>query len=153
MTEDQVADAVAAWVQAVLPELNAARSWLSASKTELPDVMVDVAEKSIALRDDRFPRIDFQQAAIRVFEVEFALMVEHTTGLDRDKQETEQLRDFGSRLEASLLSDGTLGGRVFMASPLLRIDYRLPFVQYEDGTRGRQSLVTLAVGEPVKAES
>lgn len=153
MTEDQCAIAITAWVQQVLPELNAARSWLTAHKTELPDVVVDVAEKSIQLRDDRFPRIDFEQAALRVFEVEFAMMVEHKPDPGADELETKELRDYGARLEVSLLTDGTLGGRVFMASPLVTFNYRLPFVQYEDGTRGRQSVVALAVAEPVQSGS
>lgn len=153
MNENEVAEAVVAWSREVLSELNEGRSWLTAHKTKLPDVVADVAEKSIVLRDERFPRLDIQQAALRVFEVEMSFMVEKNTGDSADREETEQLRDFGERLEASLTTDGTLGDRVFAASPVgASFSYRLPFVQYEDGTRGRQMTLSFPVAEPIQPE-
>lgn len=157
MTEDQVAEQLVAWARAELTELQEGRAWLTAQKTKLPDVVADVEEKSVVLSDPRFPRLDIEQAALRVFDCVLAFMVAidkeaAPAGQTVDQAETKLLRDFGARLEASLLSDGTLGGRVFMASPLVSFDYRLPFVQYEDGTRGRQMVTRLAVAEPVQAE-
>lgn len=154
MTEDDVAVAVAEWASDTLPELLASRSWLTAQKTQLPDVVVDVAEKSIALADARFPRLtEIQQTAMRIFEVEAIFMVDSNTEPGADQAETELLRSFGARLEASLLADGTLGDKVFAASPLCNFNYRLPFVQYADGTRGRQMTMAFSVAEPVTAEA
>ncbi len=155
MTENECAVAVVAWARAVVPELTQGRSWVSAQKSGLPDVMGDVAEKSIVMEDDRFPHLGIEQAALRVFEVELAFMVDKAVGdpdSSADEKETLKLREFGRLLEVSLLSDGTLGGRVFMASPIATFNYRLPFVQYQDGTRGRQMTLSLAVAEPVPAE-
>lgn len=154
MTEDDVAVAVKDWVLAELPSLTIGRSWLTAQKTTLPDVVVDVAEKGIVLQDNRFPRLtELQQVALRVFEVEFSIMTAHEADGSADQSETEELRGYGATLEASLLNDGTLGDKVFMASPIATFNYRLPFVQYEDGTRGRQMAVALAVAEPVQPGS
>lgn len=153
MNEDDIAVAVVEWAREQLPELNEGRSWLTAHKTKLPDVVADVAEKAIVLRDERFPRLDIEQAALRVFEVEMSFMVDKQTGDTADREETMQLRDFGARLEASLASDGTLGDRVFAASPVgATFSYRLPFVQYEDGTRGRQMALSFPIAEPVQPE-
>lgn len=153
MTEDECAIAVTEWVRAVLPDLAEGRSWITAQKTLLPDVVVDVAEKAIAVSDERFPQLDISQAALRLFEVEMALMVEKAVGdpdSEADEKETVKLREFGAALEASLLTDGTLGGRVFAASPVdARFNYRLPFVEYADGTRGRQMTFSFPVAEPI----
>jgi len=152
VNENECALAVEAWVVATLPALQESRHFLSGQKTLLPDVMVDVAEKRIATGDERFPFAQIQQAWLRVFELDLLFMVEHHGG-EADKDEQEELRAYGRDLEGSLLEDATLGDRVQMASPNAIFNYRLPFVQYADGTRGRQLSVNLAVAElaPVEA--
>lgn len=150
--EQDIAIQLRDWAQAVLPELKAARHYLSAEKTELPDAMAEVLQKRIVRGpDERFPFAQLQQAGLRVYECELSLMVERDEqgGIEADQRETEQLRDFGARIEDSLLGDATLGNRVQMASPLAEFDYASPFVQWADGTRGRQMVVTLAVAELV----
>jgi hypothetical protein len=42
---------------------------------------------------------------------------------------------------------------VYAASPIIRFNYRLPFVQYGDGTRGRQMTAQFPVAEPVQPEA
>lgn len=148
MTENDCAIAVRDWADSVIPALATARHYLPSQKTILPDVAVEVEEKSIVMRDDRFSTRDIQQAALRVFELTLAFMVENSPGADQ--AESEQLRSFGADLERSLLTDGTLGGRVQMASPIMRFDYRLPFVEYPDGTRGRQMTMSFPVAELVQ---
>lgn len=151
MNEQECAEAVVAWSRDVLPELNEGRPYLSAQKTKLPDVMVDVSEKAIRLSDDRFPDLDIQQAALRIFEVEAAFMVSHAdSDIQADATESAALRDFGARLEAAMVTDSTLGARVFMASVVGAItNYRLPFVRYGDGTKGRQMLLSFAAADLV----
>lgn len=150
MNENDAAVAVTAWAREVLPELAEGRSWLTAQKTALPDVVADVAEKRIVRGDDRFPYPSIQQTELRVFECDLAFMVESENAApddEADRAETEQLRDFGARLETAIHDDATLGGRVQMASPLAVFNYRLPFVEYGDGTRGRQMTLNLLVAE------
>lgn len=155
MNEQECAEAVVAWSRAVIGELNEGRPYLTQQKTKLPDVVVDVAEKSIRLADDRFPHMDIQQAALRLFEVEAAFMVHHEdNSATADKDESEQLRDFGARLEAALIADGTLGARVFAASQVgATFNYRLPFVRYGDGTKGRQMTLSFVVADLVPVPS
>ncbi len=147
MTEQECAEAVTAWIAEELDELVANYSYLTAQRGSLPDVMVDVEEKAITAGDTSFPFSQLQNRMLRVFSLTANIMVEQNGGLEEDRLETEQLRDFGSRLEVSGLTDATLGGRVFMLSPLMSFTYALPFVEYPDGTRGRQMQVTLSVGE------
>ena len=66
-------------------------------------------------------------------------------------QAAAQLRDFEARLLESVLKDATLGGRVPIASPQMEFDFTAPFVEYEDGTKGREMTMTIAVGHLVEA--
>lgn len=150
--EQDIAIQIRDWAAATIPELAVSRHYLSAEKTELPDAMAEVLQKRIVRGpDERFPFSQLEQAGLRVYDCELSLMVEKSAdgGIEADQAETEQLRDFGARLEASLLADATLGNRVQMASPLAEFDYASPFVEWADGTRGRQMVMTLAVAELV----
>jgi hypothetical protein len=153
VNEQETAVAVEAWVNEVLPELKASYPHVTASKGDLPDTMVDVRQKSITLggEDNRFPWGALQQRMLRVFSITVSFLVD-TTEEDGDAEETAELRDFGDRLEASLLNDATLGDRVEMASPFCTFDYALPFVGYPDGTRGRQMTLDMATAELVDYE-
>lgn len=154
MNEQQVAEAVTDWIRDIIPTLNEGYPYVSSNHGELPDVMVDVPLKSVTLGDDAFPFSALQQRMLRVFSVTVNIMVETATGVepDADKLETEMLRGYGATIEDSGLKDATLGERVFMLSPLMEFDYTLPFVEYPDGTRGRQMQVNLSVGELVDEE-
>lgn len=148
MNERAVAEAVRDWARALIPELLAGYAFVSAEKAALPDVSVEVAEKRIELGDPTiFPHSAIQQVELRVFEVNVLLMVEKNDGQAADESETQQLQGFGEQIELAVREDTTLGERVPMTSPFLRIDYRLPFVRWPDGTRGRQMEVSLVVGE------
>jgi hypothetical protein len=156
MNENEVALAVTAWARATLPELSEGRHFLSAQKTTLPDVMVDVDEKSRVREHPAFNYVQLQQIDLRVFELSLAFMVESEgAGPDdaADQDETEELRDYGARLETALVEDATLGDRVPMASPFVTFNYRLPFVEYADGTRGRQMNLTMWVAEPIPSDN
>lgn len=148
MTEREVAEAVRDWARELLPDLVAGYAFLTAQKGELPDVAVEVAEKRIELGDPTlFPHSAIQQVQLRVFDVSMLLMVEKNTGQAADEQETQQLQAFGAAIDDAVRDDTTLGDRVPLTSPFLRIDYRLPFVRWPDSTRGRQMEVNLVVGE------
>lgn len=152
MTEQEAALAVEAWVNEVLPELAASYPHIVAGKNELPDAVVDVTMKRLVPEDPEFfPFAALEQTWLRVFPVEVSFLVESGDPSDEEasRLEQEQLRDFGRRLEAAFWADATLGDRVPMASPRLEFDYSAPFIEADDGTRGRQMILTMAVGEPV----
>lgn len=160
MNEQQIALAVAAWVEETLPGLARVYPYVTAGKAELPDAVVDVTTKRLIPEDlENFPFAQLQQSWLRVFTLELSIMtaLEPADGAsieegsaDVAQRETEQLRGFGAALEAALYADTTLGERVYMASPRLEIDYAAPFVEYADGTRGRQFVASMAVAEPIE---
>lgn len=153
MNENEVATAVANWVEATLTDLEVVYAYETAQRGALPDAMVDVRSKTIDRGDDRFPHHQLAQAWMRVFTVTASLMVDSPSEASADREETEQLRSFGATLEQSALDDATLGGElpltpaVVICSPIMDFDYEQPFIQYPDGTRGRQMLATFAIAE------
>lgn len=155
MYESEIAAAVEDWVKEVLPELAATYPHVTAAKADLPDGQVDLRRKAITMGrgDERFPYEQLQQRLLRVFDLQISFMVERGEGatpedqLDADLKGTEELRSFGERLEQALLGNATLGDRVQVASPICEMDYALPFVEYPDGTRGRQMMFSMSVAE------
>lgn len=151
MTEQEVSEAVAAWVQATCPDIETSYSYPVASKLgALPDVVAFCSRKAVGPNHPEFPFSELQQVWMRVFNVEVSIMVE----ADGDGETAhQQLQTFGAALEASLEQDATLGGQVEMTSPQAEFDYSTPFAEYDDGTRGRLLFVTLTVGELVNEPS
>lgn len=167
MTEDQIADALVDWTTSILTDaalgngngLKASYSFLPQQKGQLPDVAATVEQKRISQGIEErlfFPLADLQQTVLRVFECLLSFMVESpdTPGMASDEAEQRLLRLYGATVEESVRADASLGGRLqtAFASPVMLVDYRLPFVQYQDGTRGRQATVVLAIGELVPDE-
>lgn len=155
MYEQAAALAVEAWIAEVLdPDLKATYPHVTAAKADLPDAQVDLQRKSIGYGrgDERFPWGELQERLLRVFDFQLSFMVEKGDGLTADAEGTAQLRAFGERIEKALLEQPTLGDRVQMASPICEFNYGLPFVEYPDGTRGRQMTMTMSVAELVDIE-
>lgn len=144
MTAAEVAAAVKAWITETLPELTATYHFIpSAKNAGLPDAVVDVAEQRDGLDFEEFPWRQLQNAPVRKWNVEVSVMVDNSD----PEAAADQLHDMADRLSGSLLSGGNLGGRVPFASPFSTFDFTNPFVEWDDGTRGREMTMTMAVGE------
>jgi hypothetical protein len=150
MTTSEITAAVVEWARASAPMLAGGYDYVPASKTEaLPDVVVEVQTSAVVPNEPRLPQAGIQQAMVKVHTVGVSVMVDN-----RDPQAAaDQLREIMDGLSASLLGDGSLGGRIPMTSPQHTIDYTRPFVRYADGTEGREAVATIIVGEPVTIES
>lgn len=144
-----VTDAVA-WASEVLTELQGGYDYVTDQKSQaLPDVMGELIDSRAVLSDQlNFPGLAIQQAVLRVFRVTLSFMVDNSD----PAAASAVLRDFADRLGVSLMEDGTLSGRVFAASPLAVFDFSRPFVEYEDGTRGREMTMNIAVAELQEVE-
>ena len=164
MTEQEVAEAMADWLTELLSDtalgngsgLKAAYPYISAEKGALPDVMADVREKRVGLGAEEpfFPLRQLQQTMIHAFECELSFLVETGNGPAAAADETALLRLYGATIEAAVIDDASLGERLGDAfcSPIMRFNYDSPFIQYADGTRGRQMVATLAVGELIQED-
>lgn len=150
MTNQDVVDAMVEWLVAVCPELSSYDHAPAAKTQALPDVVCDLAQERTVRDDPDFPLMQLQQVGLRRFDVAFSFMVEAGVDEAGSQAAQQQLRTFAERLTLAVLDDATLGGRVPLASPTtLLFDYSLPFVDYEDGTRGRELRGELAVADPL----
>lgn len=168
MNENECADQLVDWLTDLLgagsslaldEQLKASYPFLPSQKGPLPDASAEVAQKRISRGAEEtlfFPIQQIQQAVLRVFECQLTFMVEMaaTPAMASDEAEQRLLRTYGGMIEESARADASLGGRLNDAfiSPVMLFDYRLPFAQYQDGTRGRQASVVVAVGEMVPDE-
>lgn len=145
-TQD-ILDGVRDWVLDVL-DITSGYSYVPATKPlALPDVVVDLTDKSITRQDAKFPMRHLQQGWLRIWDVTASIMVDNSD----PEAAAETLNTYADQLEASLMGDGSLGSRVPFVSPYFTFDFSAPFVQYHDGTKGREMSVGLSVGELVEA--
>ena len=155
MNGNEATAAVEAWIRAVLPELeDRTYPYVPTGKSKaLPDAVIDVGREDVVRDDEDFTILRLQQvAAVRIFRMGVSIMVEAgTTDADAGAAQTT-LRSFIDRLLSGILQDDTLGARVDQASPFVEVDYTPPFVEYEDGTRGREVTLNFAIGEALMIE-
>lgn len=135
-----------------------------ATKTEaLPDASAWVNSSRVQVGPDQaeFPLAFLQQVWLTIFVVEFQVMVEQGVAHPDDAVEEEvaaetaqaQLYDYATALRASIRGrqnlDGKLDGVGQLASPLLAFDFTVPFIEYEDGTRGRVMPGSISVAQQI----
>ncbi len=152
MTNEQAVQAVLAWVTATLPALEGSYDYSPPGKTQaLPDVIADLVHEGIVRTDEDFTVLTRVQQieALRVFTVGVSIMAEAGETDVTAHAATVQLRGFAQALLDAVLADHTLGGRVPFAAPFMSFDYAPPFVEYEDGTRGREIRAEVKVAEPL----
>lgn len=114
----------------------------------LPDAVVELARSATRIGGgEQFAMFDIQQALMYTADVDVSFMVDNAD----TAAAAHQLRDFESRLIRAVLSDADLGGRVTCVAPELAFDFASPYVEYEDGTKGREMTMTITVGDLVEA--
>jgi hypothetical protein len=134
------------WAREVNPEIVSGFDHEVDFKTGLPDVIATLDDSSVRVGDANFPFSSIQQRFVATWSITLSFMVD-----DSDPDAADALlKTFANRLKASALQDGTLGGRVPFISRLMSFDYTNPFVEYQDGTRGREMTMQLTVGELVE---
>jgi hypothetical protein len=151
ISSSQITDALVDWAREVVPTLEGGYDYVPAEKDEpLPDVVVEVMRTYIDPDAAAgFAEIRIEQRRVRVWMVDISIMVDNAD----PEAAAAYLRDTGDLLMAAWLApDRSLGGRVPFTSPFASIDSSTPFVEYEDGTKGREMTMSVAVGDLVEAD-
>lgn len=147
MTHDELMAALSAWVEETLDEIEHVYPFVPARKPEkLPDCVIEVAfdRTEAAATDSDSYVAQLQQTYVRFRECRLSFMVDNAN----PEAAARQLGDFSDRLIAAIAQDGTLGGRVPFVSREIEFDNTSPFVEYTtDGTKGRETVLTINVGE------
>lgn len=144
---------IEAWAVATCPELSGSSYEFHPSQKSkpLPDIAVEVNDVSTGYTpsdvglEGPVGGAGWQQAMFRAWIIELMLMVDPT---DPGAAET-QLKGFSDALQNSVLSDNTLGNTVPWVNRRMKSTFTPPFVQFEDGTRGRLMTMTIVAGEVV----
>lgn len=151
LTSEDAVQAIKAWLPTVAPELtDKVYDHVPGPKPlGLPDCVIEVTRTGIEeTGSTRFRFWDIQQKWVYFVEVSLSFMVDNADTQDA----AGYLRDLEHRLVLGVLQNPTLDNAVPFASPLTSFDFTAPFVEYEDGTKGREMSMTLAVGDLVEAQ-
>lgn len=148
MSATDIADGLVAWALAVLPELEGSYDYPAGERDQaLPDIAAEVhEEENVAANpglDDEITS-GFEQADVRGYTCAVLLVVDPTD----PQAASHQLYDFIDRLAYAIRADQTLGGRVLRCSRNWKASYEPPFVEFEDGSKGRLATLTLSVATP-----
>lgn len=148
MDATQASAALEAWAKATCPDLVGSYHHNPSRKTApLPDVAAscgseqvrrNAPELGIAVVDQ-----GLEQADVHVLNMEMLLMAPPEPAAAA----TAQLQTFVAQLSAALLADDTLGGRVVGASRYFQASYDPPYIEFDDGTKGRCCFFNFAVAE------
>jgi len=147
MTIQEVAEALIAWVLAECPTIAGSYDHPPDEKHQaLPDVACEVTDVETKQADERFRAFAVQQLEVRVFEAELLIVVDP----DPAQTATFALYGFIDALQAAAKADMTLGSRVPAASPFTRASFRPPFVEFDDGSKGRIATLSIGIAEPLE---
>jgi hypothetical protein len=155
LTTKGAAEAVVAWAGEVLEiGTGSQAAYPQAGKFhELPDVAAVVQHRAQREGGDEhyFPFADLQETWLVIYVLEVSVMVE-VEGKDEAsaKAAHEYLEQATDALADAIYDDATLSGHLTgkqMASPTFTVDLSSPFIEYDDGTRGRAFFASMAVAE------
>lgn len=158
LDEQTAAELVARWVGVVCGIPPARRfPYPQATKTaELPDVAsaVDGSRIQQGPDGDDFPLVALQNAWVNTFTVGFSIMVEQGDGEAAAAAAQAEVYGYAKALREAIVVDVTLGGELDaqagqFASPVIAFDFSEPFVEYDDGTRGRITPGTVRIAEAI----
>jgi hypothetical protein len=164
MDAAEVAEGAVAWVRGLIPEIKSGVPYPEAVTLQLPDVWAVVQSiRTVPSDQENFPGLALEAVWLKEWGLEISMMVEQKRhGGENREGETEddavaretqdKLQAFAETLIGSALSGVSLGDGVGL-SPKIEAALGEPFNQRDDGTRGREVVVTCvaaqAVGAPV----
>ena len=150
---DDVATEVVEWVMETVPDLRGAYDYAAEKRDEpLPDVACEITDEAFDNRPPSFlsersvPGID-QIALYHLLSAELLLVVDP----EPPRGASRALNGYVAAIATSLLPEGKALGSGLFISPLFTAGYRPPFVEFDDGQRGRLATVRLTVAESIDA--
>lgn len=112
----------------------------------LPDVACELVRVRVRQdADDPGWRVEsVEQKRLRLYEVEIIFMVPP----DPPQEATEALTDYIDTVTVNLENNG-LKDKYHLVDANYTANFRPPFIEFDDGTRGRQVTLQLTVGERI----
>lgn len=145
-TQD-IADAIVAWTRSHLEAIQTGYAFPADTKTgALPDVAAEIQKISLQrTNSEDFPVSGIEQVVMRTFDFHLIFLVEP----DPADVATVQLEGFVDTMTEAILADPSMEGALanVAIAPIFDASFTPPFVEFEDGTRGRIATMELKVGE------
>ena len=153
MNETQViADALVDWTRSKLEAGQTGYAFPTDVKTgALPDVAAEVQKISLQRANtEDFPASGVEQVMLRLFDFHLMFLVDP----DPADEATAQLEAFVDKMTEEILADPTMENALdnTALSPLFTASFTPPFVEFDDGTRGRIATLELKVGEVISPD-
>lgn len=145
----ELSDAIVDWAVALIPEIEGTYAFAADRKDQaLPDLAVEPTRMETILgADPRFPWANIEQIQLKVNSFNLLVMVEP----DPPEEASTLLTSIADRVLAALVADPGFGG-LALASPYATATMDPPFVQFDDGTRGRLCTIGFAVAQPTEED-
>lgn len=150
MTTTELAATILEWAREAAPALLGGYTYEPRGKTQaLPDVVVEISNHRRVQEDPRFPLWQMQQRTARLWTWDVVLSVMVDTGDDEASASAaaDEVRALADTLLDAVEADLTLGGRVASTWLELEADFAPGYVQYPDGSTGRDVRLALTVAE------
>lgn len=145
----EIADSIVAWTRTQLAAIKTGYAFPADQKTGLlPDVAAEIQHVRLRRTDaEDFPIGGVEQVLLRVFDFNLMFLVEPEPA----DVATKQLEEFVDTMTAAILADPSMGELLpnVALSPVFDTSFTPPFVEFEDGTRGRMATMELKVGEVI----
>lgn len=145
----EIANAIVVWAREHLAAIKTGYAFPADQKTgDLPDVAAEIQHIRLQRTSpENFPAAGIEQVLVRLYEFNLIFLVEP----DPADTATEQLEEFVDVITAAILADPSMGELLpnTAITPVFDASFSPPFVEFEDGTRGRIATMELKVGEIV----
>jgi hypothetical protein len=146
ISTDEIANRLIAWARDILPDLQGGYPYPEGDRDQpLPDVGCVVNSGELVRSHPDFPQLTIQQALVQIRRCDL-LLVAPPEPID---EWTPKLYGWVDTIEQNILDDYTLGDRLEAVSPFVSHSNRPPFVQFEDGSTGRMTTVSMVVAQSV----
>lgn len=145
----EIANAIVEWARANLAEIETGYAYPADQKIgDLPDVAAEIQHIRLQRTStENFPIANVEQVLIRIYEFNLMFLVDPEPA----DAATEQLEEFVDVITEKILADPSMGEILpnTAITPIFDSSFTPPFVEFEDGTRGRMATMELKVGEIV----
>lgn len=153
-TISDLSQAIVDWAKATAPSLNTEYPFPTGEQTgALPAVIAEIARDQTVTSppSDAFPFLQVQQVRLwklRQYRVLLFVTGEDQQGARTAQQAADELTGLVDALSTKLVTDHTLGSRVYAASPLSDTQLDPMFAIFDDATQGLLAQMTVLLAEP-----
>jgi hypothetical protein len=144
-----ITENLVAWAKAAIPALSTYDYPTNEKVYALPDAAAEIQDVSVSRENaQQFPMSQIEQVVVRSYTVNLMFLVTP----DPPDTATDSLTQYVDTLTQLILDDPTCAGALgtgVIITPEFRSTFTPPFLEFDDGTRGRTATMELIIAELV----